>query len=136
MAKLYCAYCGRVAHRCQCDTPNSDLHLFFARNPNAPDDYFPNWMATPYKRGVPPQIKRKERYQLRKQYDEWYQALAERDGEYCRNCGESDHNKLVIDHIISIAKGGTSQLENLQILCAECNRIKGKLCIHCCSDKI
>ena len=39
--------------------------------------------------------------------------------------------KLVLDHVIPIAKGGLSRFENLQLLCAECNRIKGKLMIDC-----
>jgi 5-methylcytosine-specific restriction endonuclease McrA len=89
-------------------------------------------MDTHYKRGVPPQIKRKERYQLRKHYDEWYSALVVQYGEQCANCGRSaDEADLVLDHIQSIARGGTSRPDNLQILCEECNRIKHKLCIDC-----
>jgi 5-methylcytosine-specific restriction endonuclease McrA len=37
----------------------------------------------------------------------------------------------VLDHVIPVAKGGQSVLENLQLLCAECNRLKGKLVIDC-----
>ncbi|MGJ3238068.1 MAG: HNH endonuclease [Anaerolineae bacterium] len=92
-------------------------------------------MTEPYKRGVPPQLKRRERYQLRKHYSDWYQALCARDGEQCANCGAKGTDvSLVLDHIISVAKGGQSELDNLQLLCAECNRIKGKLCIDCRSD--
>lgn len=131
MSRRYCSYCGRVAHRCQCDIENSQLHQFFARNSHV-KDYYPQWMEAPYKRGVPPQIKRKERYQLRKHYQAWYQQIVARDGEQCLHCGASaEDTKLVLDHIISIAKGGKSELDNLQILCAECNRLKGKLCIDC-----
>ena len=46
---------------------------------------------------------------------------------YCAGCGE--HFKvrhLEVDHIIARAKGGTDHLENLQLLCASCNRIKGQ----------
>ena len=55
--------------------------------------------------------------------------LAADGGERCANCGAAE--KLVLDHVIPIAKGGLSQLENLQLLCTECNRIKGKLMIDC-----
>ena len=50
-------------------------------------------------------------------------------GEHCANCGGVD--TLVLDHIIPIAKGGRSRYDNLQLLCADCNRIKGKLVIDC-----
>ena len=32
---------------------------------------------------------------------------------------------LTIDHVVPLAKGGTDHLENLQLLCAACNSIKG-----------
>lgn len=86
-------------------------------------------MQTPCKRGVPPQIKRRERRTLRRHYTDWYTALVTRYGERCLNCGaDSD---LVIDHVVSVAKGGLSQFDNLQLLCATCNTLKGKLCIDC-----
>ena len=45
---------------------------------------------------------------------------------HCAGCGthfEARH--LEVDHIISRAKGGTDHIENLQLLCGSCNRIKG-----------
>lgn len=128
--KYYCAYCGRVAHRCACAEENSRARQWFARSPH---EFAPHWMTAPYKRGVPPQIKRRERYTLRKHYDDWYAQLVVDFGEQCANCGlvPDDDTTLVIDHVISIAKGGVSDYANLQLLCAECNRIKGKLCIDC-----
>jgi 5-methylcytosine-specific restriction endonuclease McrA len=127
--KKYCAYCGRVAHRCQCADENSRLRQFLACSAT---EYEPLWMDNPYKRGVPPQIKQKERVILRKNYDLWFAGIVERDGKKCANCGlAADEAKLILDHMLSIAKGGKSELANLQILCAECNRIKGKLCIDC-----
>ena len=83
--------------------------------------------SRPYKRAVPPQVKRRERSTLQRNYHEWYQQLAAVNGERCANCGSDD--ALVLDHVVPIAKGGLSQLDNLQLLCAECNRIKGKLMI-------
>ena len=82
-----------------------------------------------YKRGVPPQVKRRERQTLRQHYRLWYGQLTEVYGERCANCGE--RGQLVIDHIVPIAKGGLSERGNLQLLCASCNRIKGKLVIDC-----
>ena len=32
---------------------------------------------------------------------------------------------LTIDHVVPRARGGTDHLENLQLLCAACNSIKG-----------
>lgn len=127
MTRLYCAYCGRVQHRCRCAADDSDLRRFLARRPAG---YSPLWMPVPYQRAVPPQIKRRERMLMRRNYAEWYAALVQQFGECCANCGTAD-DSLVIDHILSIARGGLSELGNLQLLCAECNRLKGKLVIDC-----
>ena len=58
--------------------------------------------------------------------------IKERDNYTCRICGNSTHCEpnllLEIDHIIPVAKGGTTIEENLQTLCWKCNRAK--------SDKI
>ena len=122
----FCAYCGRLTRRCGCAMPDSDIARFLARGgrpfeartqPNSP-----KW-------AVPPQVKRRERLALRRHYSDWYQQLVATHGERCANCGASD--VLVLDHVIPIAKGGASQLDNLQLLCGECNRIKGKLMIDC-----
>ena len=47
-------------------------------------------------------------------------------GGSCAGCRE--HFKpqhLEVDHIIAVAKGGTDHLDNLQLLCGHCNRVKG-----------
>ena len=47
-------------------------------------------------------------------------------GGHCAGCSthfEARH--LEVDHIISRQKGGTDHLDNLQLLCGNCNRIKG-----------
>ena len=45
------------------------------------------------------------------------------------NCAGCDTHfearNLEVDHIIARGKGGTDHIENLQLLCASCNRIKG-----------
>ena len=50
-------------------------------------------------------------------------------GEQAGNCvGCSTHfeaRHLEVDHIISRVKGGTDHLSNLQLLCGNCNRVKG-----------
>ena len=49
--------------------------------------------------------------------------LIERDGPLCRWCGAD--TELTIDHVVPLARGGTNEPENLQLLCSECNQLKG-----------
>lgn len=123
---MYCGYCGRLDHRCACNAANSDAAVFLSRGGRA---FQPRWQAKPYKRAVPPQVKRRERAILKRNYRSWHADLIEAAGKRCANCGADDD--LVLDHVLPIAKGGRSTLDNLQLLCAECNRIKGKLAIDC-----
>lgn len=51
-------------------------------------------------------------------------AVFERDLGKCRNCGSKKW--LQYDHVIPFAKGGRSTLENLQLLCSNCNQRKAK----------
>jgi 5-methylcytosine-specific restriction endonuclease McrA len=51
------------------------------------------------------------------------QRVVARDGRYCVACGASED--LQFDHIIPVALGGATSVENLQILCGDCNREKG-----------
>lgn len=46
-----------------------------------------------------------------------------RDGYKCRICGATE--KLVLDHIVPISKGGCDDPSNLQTLCWSCNSRKG-----------
>jgi 5-methylcytosine-specific restriction endonuclease McrA len=45
-------------------------------------------------------------------------------GASCRACASV--GPLVIDHIVPIVRGGTSDRTNLQPLCDPCNRAKGR----------
>jgi 5-methylcytosine-specific restriction endonuclease McrA len=42
-----------------------------------------------------------------------------RDGRICRYCGNDEN--LQVDHIISRKNGGTHDMDNLQVLCRDCN---------------
>lgn len=46
----------------------------------------------------------------------------ERDGGRCVECGSNFD--LQYDHNLPVARGGATTIENLQLLCAECNRRK------------
>lgn len=46
-----------------------------------------------------------------------------RDGGRCAACGNDE--LLQFDHVIPVVMGGASSPENLQLLCAPCNRDKG-----------
>ena len=123
---MHCGYCGRLTHRCNCGDSDSDISRFLARGARA---YVPKRTRSAPRRAAPPQIKRRERAMLKRHYREWYGQLAAAVGERCANCGAEE--KLVLDHVIPIARGGRSQVENLQLLCAKCNRLKGVLMIDC-----
>ena len=43
----------------------------------------------------------------------------------CTNCGNNEN--LEIDHIIPISRGGTDDLQNLTLLCKDCNLKKSNL---------
>lgn len=50
-------------------------------------------------------------------------AVLRRDGFRCAYCGrgESDGVKLHIDHLVPVARGGRSELDNLVTACQDCN---------------
>jgi len=50
------------------------------------------------------------------------QEVWRRDKGQCTNCGSTE--LLEFDHIIPVAKGGSSTARNVQLLCDTCNRAK------------
>lgn len=54
--------------------------------------------------------------------DDVKQYVWTRDGGQCQSCGSTV--ELQFDHIIPVSMGGSSNTENLQILCGPCNRFK------------
>lgn len=48
--------------------------------------------------------------------------ILRRDGFACVLCGSS--GPLEVDHILSVARGGSWELANLQALCAVCHKAK------------
>ena len=57
------------------------------------------------------------------------QYIINRDDYTCRYCGNSSYEEpnllLEVDHIIPLARGGITEISNLQTLCWKCNRQKG-----------
>lgn len=51
--------------------------------------------------------------------------LFRRDGPFCINCGDENVVELTEDHIIPVSEGGSSELDNIQLLCRKCNVAKG-----------
>ncbi|KZX17529.1 HNH endonuclease [Methanobrevibacter cuticularis] len=49
----------------------------------------------------------------------------EKDNFQCSVCGEKDLEKLTVDHINPVSLRGGNDINNLQILCEECNSLKG-----------
>ncbi len=55
-------------------------------------------------------------------------AVLKRDGYRCVKCGanarKDESTRLEVDHIVAVARGGSSGLDNLQTLCFACNQGK------------
>jgi 5-methylcytosine-specific restriction endonuclease McrA len=54
--------------------------------------------------------------------DDVKQLVWRRDGGRCQNCNST--TELQYDHIIPVSMGGSSNPENIELLCGPCNRAK------------
>lgn len=52
-----------------------------------------------------------------------FYRMVESQNSMCAVCARTDR-PLTIDHIVPISRGGTNELENLQLLCRPCNTSK------------
>ena len=53
-------------------------------------------------------------------------VLYQQQNGSCRGCGDHMRQRnLTIDHIVPRSKGGSDDMENLQLLCQACNSMKG-----------
>ena len=50
-------------------------------------------------------------------------AVMQKSGSVCVACGRDQD--LHVDHIVALSRGGSNEIENLQMLCARCNLSKG-----------
>lgn len=71
------------------------------------------------------QTKHKRRAREGKFYVSDIRALFAKQDGLCVVCGTSLAEYFEVDHIVSIARGGTNWPSNLQLLCRHCNRKKG-----------
>jgi len=66
---------------------------------------------------------RHERFKKKPVPSELRWAVFERDNFTCSDCGS--RRFLQVDHVLPEVRGGKTELDNLQTLCAQCNRSKG-----------
>lgn len=65
---------------------------------------------------------REKRKEFNNQRKRLFEILIKKNNK-CLHCGYSE--KLSIDHVIPLIKGGSNHTSNLQILCISCNSKKG-----------
>lgn len=109
--------------------------IFFTLTPHPPEDaiigiynsYYDavkiDYMKIVMKRTKPltKRVSRRKPLSGKKRLD-----VLERDDYRCQMCGAKveDGVKLHIDHIIPVSKGGSNDMDNLQVLCHKCNLAK------------
>jgi 5-methylcytosine-specific restriction endonuclease McrA len=66
---------------------------------------------------------REPSYERRQIPSEVRLQIWKRDDGRCRKCGSQE--RIHLDHIIPVSKGGSDAVENLELLCQSCNLSKG-----------
>lgn len=54
-----------------------------------------------------------------------FRRVGKRDGFHCRACGTKDFAELTLDHIWPLSRDGCKCWLNIQLLCDDCNAMKG-----------
>ena len=56
---------------------------------------------------------------------QWATILGDCQRWKCNHCGKDIRDENHVDHILPLAKGGSNDMDNLQLLCPPCNLRKG-----------
>lgn len=75
--------------------------------------------------GISSKMKDSIREEIMKLNDSVKRKVFDRDGRACAVCGSFE--KLCIDHILPVSRGGFTILDNLQVLCEKCNLQKSNM---------
>ena len=101
------------------DIGKSVVDLLVQRLSNTPGRLFRDFTATE-------QVPKRTDVQLIQPTEPVKQKLHKEQNGKCKACGEDFRiGNLEIDHIIPKSKGGGDYYENYQLLCGNCNRVKG-----------
>ncbi|MHA1558841.1 MAG: HNH endonuclease [Alphaproteobacteria bacterium] len=87
------------------------------------DNHYGNSIGVAYFYLQEPFVRRKRR--SLKANKELFKKLLLKYKFKCSRCGEKEEDKLTVDHIKPVSKGGKDDFVNLQILCKCCNSKKG-----------
>ena len=85
-----------------------------------------NWLPDYVRKSKQKKKKKKKKSGRKPISNKLRTKVLKRDNFTCQHCGKTveDGAKLEVDHIIPVSLGGTDDMNNLQVLCIECNRGK------------
>lgn len=85
----------------------------------------PDCQAAVASRRAEPSANAEARLTAQRGYDARWQSLTRvqlAQQPFCAECGTTED--LTVDHVLPLARGGRSELSNVQTLCRSCNGIK------------